>query len=132
MRPGPALQKGPNALQQDGRRTESGASSSLQLLACGISGPVQCSAARTCVAPAVLLLCGVGKVDDTVCQCAGRDLQGTLEESSRRALWKSALESTARGGRCVLLTGGANCPPEQLTLGRVGHGKAEASPHPGR
>lgn len=41
-----ALWKGPNALQQDGRRTESGVSSSLQLLAWSISDPLQCSAAR--------------------------------------------------------------------------------------
>lgn len=34
-----ALWKGPNALQQDGRRTESGVSSSLELLAWCIPGP---------------------------------------------------------------------------------------------
>lgn len=43
------LWKGPNALQQDGRRTESGVSSSLQLLAWSSSGPtVLCSRGLDC------------------------------------------------------------------------------------
>lgn len=62
MRLGPALQEGPNAVQQERRRNESGASSSLQFLACGISGSSQCSAVRTCIASAVLLLCDVGQL----------------------------------------------------------------------
>lgn len=67
MRWDPALLKGPNALQQNGRRTESGVSSSLQLLAWGISGSIQRFAERTCIVSAVLLLRAVRKVNDTEC-----------------------------------------------------------------
>lgn len=129
MKLGPALQKGPYALQQDGKRTESGVSSSLQLLAWGISGPIQCSAARTCVASAMLLLCGLGKVNDTEC---ANVLAEICERPSlpRRELGKSTVVSDAQGRRHALLVEQTG-PPEQLTLGVADHRKAEASPHPG-
>lgn len=96
MRLSLALWKGPNALQQDGRRTESEVSSSLQLLAWSISGPPSVLQQGL----ELLLLCccwWVGGQCHRVSQCASRDLRGTIS-SSKRPL-KSPLESNEWGGR---------------------------------